>query len=193
MPLFRKSCAIIFGSILLSVGINFFLVPYHLLDGGIIGIGLIVKYVFGVQTGLTMILISVPIFLAAWFYYRNYFYNSLHGMLFSSFIIDLLYPYHGLIHAHTDLSALSSSVIGGILVGIGIGLMLRHQTSTGGTDLLALFMAKALKLNVGFVIFLIDAIVICAGGLLISQETFFLSGLTILCVGVTTSVMTLRT
>lgn len=94
MPFLNKGAAILIGSLFLSVGINFFLVPFELLDGAIIGIGLIVKYLLGFKAGFTIIVLSIPIFLIAWLYYRNYFYNSLHGMLISSFLIDWLYPFH---------------------------------------------------------------------------------------------------
>ncbi|WP_209812203.1 YitT family protein [Ammoniphilus resinae] len=193
MPLLDKAIAIIIGSIIISIGINFFLVPFELLDGGIIGLGLIVKYLLGIKAGLTIIVLSIPIFTIAWFKYRNYFLNSLHGMFISSFMIDLLYPLHDLFLSYFDLPALVCSVIGGILVGLGIGIMLRYEVSTGGTDLLAQFLANIFRLNVGIMIFIIDALVICVGGLLISKETFFLSVVTITFVGLTTSICTWRT
>ncbi|WP_442852964.1 YitT family protein [Bacillus sp. UNC41MFS5] len=44
MYILKKTFAVLLGSLLLSIGIIFFLVPFELLDGGIIGIGLIIKY-----------------------------------------------------------------------------------------------------------------------------------------------------
>lgn len=61
MHFFNKAIIIVFGSLILSVGINFFLVPFDLLDGGIIGIGLIIKYILGIKVGLTIIVLSIPI------------------------------------------------------------------------------------------------------------------------------------
>lgn len=183
MKYVRIGVMIILGSILLSIGINLFLTPYKVLDGGIIGIGLILHYLLGLKAGLMVIFLSIPVFLIAWIYYRQYFYNSLHGMLVSSFFIDLLKPLSGVIH----LAPCISSLIGGIFVGLGIGLMLRIGTSTGGTDLLAQFLFEKTGINVGILIFFIDSIVILLGGLLISKETFLLSCITILAVGLTTT------
>ncbi|MDC3417696.1 YitT family protein [Aquibacillus salsiterrae] len=186
----KKIASIIIGSIFLSIGVNIFLVPYHLLDGGVIGLGLIANYLTGVQAGLFIIFISIPIFTIAWVYKRAYFYNSMHGMLFSSFSIDFLsstpFPYL------TDewLPPIASSIIGGILIGIGIGIMLRYQTSTGGTDLLAQLLATKINVNVGVLIFVVDAFVISLGGLLISFDAFLLSIVTILFVGIFTSLCT---
>lgn len=183
MKYVRIGVMISIGSIFLSIGINLFLTPYRVLDGGIIGIGLILHYLLGLKAGLMIIFLSIPIFFIAWIYYRKYFYNSLHGMLISSFFIDLMKPFSGIIH----LAPLISSIIGGILVGLGIGLMLRIGTSTGGTDLLAQFLFEKTGINVGILIFFIDAVVILLGGLLISGETFLLSCVTILAVGLTTT------
>jgi uncharacterized membrane-anchored protein YitT (DUF2179 family) len=186
MKFFRKGLIIIIGSILISLGINYFLVPYKVLDGGIIGIGLIVNYLWGLKAGLMIIIFSIPIFFIAWFGYRDYFYNSLHGMVISSFFIDILNP----IHTFFRIEAVLSSIIGGILVGLGIGLMLKYKTSTGGTDLVAQFISDKTGINVGILIFIIDAIVILSGGLLFSTETLLLSIITILFVGITTSLFT---
>jgi uncharacterized membrane-anchored protein YitT (DUF2179 family) len=186
MKFIKKGMIIIMGSILISLGINYFLVPYKVLDGGIIGIGLIVNYLWGLKAGLMIIIFSIPIFFIAWFSYRDYFYNSLHGMVISSFFIDILNP----IHTFFRIEAVLSSIIGGILVGLGIGLMLKYKTSTGGTDLVAQFISDKTGINVGILIFIIDAIVILSGGLLFSTETLLLSIITILFVGITTSIFT---
>lgn len=186
MDFVKKGLAIFIGSLILSIGINYFLVPFKVLDGGVIGLGLIAKYLFGVPAGLVIICISIPIFTIAWLRYRSYFYNSLHGLLVSSFFIDLFH----LKHPVPLLDSVWSSVAGGILVGLGIGIMLRAKTSTGGTDLLAQFIADISGINVGILIFIIDALVISLGGYLFSGHTFMLSIITICFVGLTTSVCT---
>ncbi len=182
----KKMAAIIVGSLLLGVGINVFFVPHHLLDGGMIGLGLIAKYVWHVQAGLTMIVLSVPLYVAAWFYYRPFFYNSLHGLLFSSWMIDVLSVLRGVI----VLDPLPSAVIGGMLVGAGIGLMLREETSTGGTDLLAQFIARLTNWNVGVVIFIIDACIISAGSIVIDSVPFVHSLVVVTVVGAVTTMLT---
>ncbi|MGG1571908.1 YitT family protein [Fictibacillus sp. NRS-1165] len=182
-----KMAAVFIGSFLMGIGINVFILPFHLLDGGIIGIGLLLKYVWGFKVGMTIILLSVPIYFLAWKFDRRSFVNSIHGMLVSSFIIDLLLPLKGSIH----LPVMESAVIGGLLIGTGIGIMLRYDTSTGGTDLLALFISKRSSLNVGVIIFIIDAAVIVSGLYFIGEGMFFYSLITILSVAFATSTITL--
>jgi uncharacterized membrane-anchored protein YitT (DUF2179 family) len=87
-----------------------------------------------------------------------------------------------------QVGILPSTIIGGLIVGVGVGLMLRYETSTGGTDLLAQLITKLTSINVGIVIFVIDALVIIGGVKVIGWEKFFYSFLTIFCVGVMTAV-----
>ncbi|SFQ01393.1 Uncharacterised 5xTM membrane BCR, YitT family COG1284 [Psychrobacillus psychrotolerans] len=182
----KKSLVILVGSVFIALGINLFLIPYKVLDGGIIGIALILNYLWGLKPGLMIILFSIPVFIIAWFNYREYFYNSLHGMIISSFLIDILQPLVGFIY----IEAIYSSILGGVFVGAGIGLMLRFKTSTGGTDLVAQLLSVKTGVNVGILIFIIDSIVVLCGGLLLSVDTLLLSIITIFFVGVTTSFIT---
>lgn len=184
----EKAMAIFFGSLLLGIGINGFLVPHHLLDGGIIGIGLIIHYYYGWPTGLSMILLSIPLYLLAWFYDRQFFYNSLHGLIVSSLFIDILKMFDD----EFQLSIGLSSIVGGVLVGCGIGLMLRYKTSTGGTDLLAQLLGKIIPFNVGVLIFFIDGIVVISGIKIIGMEKFLFSFITILFVGIMTSLTMMK-
>lgn len=181
----HKFAAILVGSVLVGIGINGFLVPHHLLDGGIIGVSLILHYYFNLQTGLCMIILSIPLCIYAWFTVRNYFYSSFHGLMVSSFFIDYLAP----LRSQFSLSILSSSLIGGLIIGVGIGLMLRYETSTGGTDLLAHIISKATSINIAIIIFAIDGIVVAVGYKALGAKSFFFSCLTILTIGIITSMI----
>lgn len=187
MLFLKRGMIIVIGSTLLAFGINGFLIPFKVLDGGVIGLGLILKYLWEIRPGLAIIFLSIPIYILAWFKYRPYFYNSLHGMFISSFFIDLFHP---LQHSFIPLDPPLSSIIGGIFVGSGIGLMLRFKTSTGGLDLIAQFLSEMTRINVGILIFMIDTIIVSIGGWLLSSDTFLLSILTIFSVGLTTSLVT---
>lgn len=184
----KKGMAILFGSILLSIGINLFLAPYEILDGGIIGLSLILHYLFNLKIGLMAIILSIPIFILAWFKYKHYFLNSIHGLLVSSVIIDMLKPLRYLL----DIKAIYAAIIGGAFVGLGIGLMLKFDTSTGGTDLLAQFISDKTEWNVGIIILMIDSIIVLIGGLLISANTLWLSIVAITSVGIATSAVAKR-
>ncbi|PLR82406.1 YitT family protein [Bacillus sp. V33-4] len=179
----HKLAAIFVGSLLIGIGINGFLVPHQLLDGGIVGIALILHYYFSFQTGISMFLLSIPLCMYAWFKERNYFMSSFQGLVVSSFFIDWLAP----LQSHFPLPILISSILGGIIIGVGIGVLLRFEASTGGTDLLAHIISKAASINIGLIIFLIDGLVALMAFKTLGARSFIFSVITIFIVGAVTS------
>ncbi|WP_256762337.1 YitT family protein [Cohnella sp. WQ 127256] len=186
-----KIVAIIIGCLLIAFGIDFFLMPIKVLDGGIIGVALIANYLFELKVGLTLLLCSAPVFILAWFKDRTMFFHSLYGMVFLSYFIDIFDPYRpfGSLIASNPFVA---SVIGGLFIGTGFGILLRNDTSTGGFDLLAKLLSHKLKMNVGILILTMDAVIIGMSGLLFTVDTFFLSLATISAGGLATSLCTVK-
>jgi uncharacterized membrane-anchored protein YitT (DUF2179 family) len=182
--IFAKVAAMLFGSILVGVSINGFLVPHHLLDGGIVGIALILHYYFDFRTGLWTALLSFPLSVYAWFIDRKQFYGSFQGMIITAFFIDVLAP----LEYEFSLPIWLSSILGGAISGVGVGLMLRYKTSTGGTDLLAYFISKATPLNIGILIFLIDGIIVLLGYPTLGFKSLVFSTLTIIVAGSVASI-----
>lgn len=180
--------ALFVGSVFIAIGLNLFLIPQGLMEGGALGISLIVHYVTGTKVGLTFLLISIPIFLLTWVVYRPFFYNGIHGMLISALVIDLFAPLEAIARTF-QFGPIASSAIGGILIGIGTGLMLRRGISIGGTDLLAQLAAKSLKTNSGHIILLFDVLIVTAGSLYLPRVSLLLSLITVCSVGFTISVI----
>jgi len=192
MPFIHKTISILVGSLLMAIGVNVFLINHELLDGGTFGMGLILHYLTGMQVGLLVILLSIPVLILALFYKRSFLYNSIHGMLISSFIVDLTYRPLRILGYILDQNPLGSAIMGGIFVGAGIGLMLRYDTSIGGTDLLGQIVANYLKVNPGVIIFMIDFVIVFTGYYLIDDSSLVLSFITVICVGTMTSLIAMK-
>lgn len=192
MPFIHKTISILVGSLLMAIGVNVFLINHELLDGGTFGMGLILHYLTGMQVGLLVILLSIPVLILALFYNRSFLYNSIHGMLISSFIVDLTYQPLRVLGYILDQNPLGSAIMGGIFVGAGIGLMLRYDTSIGGTDLLGQIIANYLKINPGVIIFMIDFVIVFTGYYLIDDSSLVLSFITVICVGTMTSLIAMK-
>lgn len=175
--------AIFIGSVLLALGINLFVIPNHLLDGGIIGLGLLGKYVFGLKPGLTIIYLSIPLYIIAFIYNRSYFYNGVHGLFVSSFLIDLFNP----LSSWDAPPILISSILAGVIIGFGIGILLSANISSGASDLFALMLSTILNINAGIIIFFFDCIVLLLGSFVVQEVTIFYSAIMVTMVGVTTS------
>ncbi|WP_040208763.1 YitT family protein [Neobacillus jeddahensis] len=184
----KKKIAIIgFGSTMISIGINGFILPFHLINGGFFGISLLFNYLWGFQSGLTFILLNIPVYLFALKIEPEYFYNGLFGVIVSGTMVDLLIPLNGLIH----LPIISSVIIGAVIIGIGMGVMLRNHISPGGMDLLALLFAKWTKLNVGVIMVAMDMGVILTGLFVLHDPRLLYSLLIISIIGLMATVITL--
>jgi uncharacterized membrane-anchored protein YitT (DUF2179 family) len=182
-----KFAVVVFGSLCIASGINFFLVPFKVLDGGFFGIALIINYLFGANIGLVILLCSLPSFFIAWFRNRGMFYNSISGIIISTLLIEILTPLQYYFLYYIELTPISSAIIGGALIGTGLGVMLRYDISTGGTDLLAKLLAKRVSIHVAVIIFALDGIIIGVGGWLLSGDTLILSALSVSSGGVATA------
>ncbi|MGV3465315.1 MAG: YitT family protein [Heyndrickxia sp.] len=180
-----KIAAVFIGSLLLSIGINGFLVPHRLLDGGVTGLALILHYYYGFPTGFVMILLSIPLFIYVWTFERISFYESLFGLIVASLIIDWLEP----LRTQFLFSIFPSVLLGGGFIGIGVGIMLRYGVSTGGTDLLAKILSRSFSLDIGLVILALDGFIVAVGFNTLGFKAFFFSCLTICLIGIIVSLL----
>ena len=184
----KSAVLVVLGSMLISYGINQFFVPHHILDGGMIGLALIFHYLWGLEIGLTIIVLSIPIYILAWKYFRQFFYYSIPGWLVSSLFIDWL---HFLVLPYS-FHPLVSALLGGLILGIGVGIMFRVDISTGGLDLLAQMVAAYTKTNIGVMIFIIDMLVIMAGFWVVTPTEILLSVIAVTATGFATMLCTLN-
>lgn len=182
----KKLAVIGFGSTMIGIGVNGFILPFHLINGGMFGISILFNYLWHVSIGLTFVFLNIPVYLLAYKSDYNYFFYGLIGAVFSGFMIELLMPLKDVFH----LPIISSVIIGGIIVGIGVGTMLRNHISPGGMDLLALLLAKWTKINVGIISYAIDTVIIMSSLLLLQEPRLLYSLLIVSIVGLLATVFT---
>src|SRR3954447_19448955 len=161
----KKFAIIGFGSTMIGIGINGFILPLHLINGGFLGISLLLKYLWGFKAGLSFIVLNIPVYMFAFKSDHVYFVNGVIGALCTGLMIELLIPLNGMFH----FPMISSVIFGAVIIGVGVGVMLRNHISPGGMDLLALLIAKWSKVNVGVIMFAMDAVIIITGLFLIQD------------------------
>jgi len=170
----REYAFILCGVLLTAIGLDMFLVPNKIAAGGVSGIATIVYYLTRMPVGIVMLAINVPLFLAGIKQLgMDFGIRSLFGTITLSVFVDLLAP---IVPVPTD-NPLLASIYGGILVGIGVGIVFRNKGTTGGTDLAAAIVNNYMKLSVGVVLFVIDASVIVAAGIVFKSAELALYAL----------------
>lgn len=153
----RQYLAVSIGCIFSSCAINLFLVPHHLLSGGVSGLAIIFYYLFGLPIGLQILGMNIPLLYAAYrLLGKEYTVVTIYGTLFFSFSVDVL-KFLSYINAIDD--PIISSITGGILAGIGSGLIFRVNGSAGGLDIIAAIIKKYYAFNMGFIGFAVNCII----------------------------------
>jgi uncharacterized membrane-anchored protein YitT (DUF2179 family) len=182
----KKFAVIGFGSTMIGVGVNGFILPFHLINGGMFGISIVFNYLWHFSIGLTFVFLNIPVYLLAYKSDYDYFFYGLIGAVFSGFMIEILVPLRDVFH----LPIISSVIIGGVIVGLGVGIMLRNHISPGGMDLLALLLAKWTKINVGIIAYAIDTVIIMSSLFLLREPRLLYSLLIVSIVGLLATVLT---
>ncbi len=146
-------------------GLNLFLVPNTIAAGGISGIATILYHLFGFPLGLTIAILNIPLFLFGFrMVGKSFAIRTAYSLVLYSVTAELI-P----IPAAQD--HFLGCVYGGVLVGIGIGLVVRSGGSTGGTDMAAKMLSARFKsVGIGTFVFCIDFVVIGAAGLIFEPE-----------------------
>ena len=158
---------IVLGSIIYVVGIKSVLMPAGFLSGGLVGITMILHYLWdSVDMGLVYFLLNIPLFLLGWFSIgRRFMQYTFAGIALFSLCTDLIDPMA--LHLEDPILA---ALLAGVICGAGGGIILRSLGSAGGLDILAVYLQKKAGLRVGTVYVLSNVLVLAAGAYLFDLE-----------------------
>lgn len=171
---------IVLGCFLVAVAFVVFINPYDLVPGGIYGLALVLHNLFpSIQVGTFGYMFDVPLICTALILFGGTFGGR---TIFASFITPgimnlldyLVYPNKEAIEAldpklllggHVDLSndLMLAAIIGGVFSGIGVGIVIRNNAATGGTDITGMLLHKFAKMKFANGVLLSDAIIVLAG------------------------------
>ncbi len=148
------------GAFIFAAGLELFLLPNKIIDGGVIGISMMLTYITNGNLGLFIFCINLPfIFMALRTLGKKFVIQTFYAVGMLSVATNIFHGHH----ATEDL--LLSTVFGGIIIGFGVGLVLRNNASFDGTEMISINLAKKLKVvSVGELLMTINLFVyLCAG------------------------------
>jgi len=156
---------ILIGILSASFGLKGFLLPQGFLDGGAMGIALLIKEVSGLNIGLLIVLVNLPFVLLG------------AKILSKTFIIKTIFAIAGLSLAVTFMpysqvtdDKLLIAVFGGFFLGAGIGLSIRGGSVIDGTEVLALYFTRTSPFSIGDIIAILNIIIFSFAALLLEIE-----------------------
>jgi len=161
----RSYTVMVIGLALYAFGITAFLIPLKIAGGGVTGISMLIYYATGFGTGYTYFIINIFLVLIAIKVLGvNFGIKTIFSM---SIIAVLLTVMQRFVNEPILKDMFLSSVLSGILGGVGIGLIFNEGGSTGGTDIIAMIINKYRNISPGRIIMYCDVIIIASSFLVL--------------------------
>lgn len=162
----RQYALIVAGCVISAAGYPLFLEPNHIAPGGLTGITTILNFYYGWPIGLTSLLMNIPLLLIAWrLIGPGFILRTITATLLFSVLIDVM-DFQPLV-----MDPMLAALFGGVLVGAGLGLILRGSATTGGTDLLARLVHHHQRaISVGSFLLFFDLLVILSAWVFLSAQ-----------------------
>jgi len=160
---FISHSLIIIGSFILASGFVLFITPYKIIPGGVYGISIVLHYLFGTPVGLVALCFDIPLTLIGIkFLGPRFGYKTVLGFSLTAIFTDTLTYFWGF-KPLVEGDALLSSIFGGVMVGLGLGLIFKSRATSGGSDIIAMIIARYTRLPLGLLMIYIDSVIVLIG------------------------------
>ena len=156
---------IIIGSLIMAVGLMLFLIPNKVSAGGVSGISTILYHRYNWPAGITMLALNIPLFiLGVKIFGRKFGMKTFWGIIWISLFSDLIDVVLKLPPVTND--PLLATVYGGLLLGGGLGIIMKGRGTTGGSDIIARILNKYFHFSLGISFMIVDTVIIIAMGII---------------------------
>ena len=161
------------GALIAAFALEGFLIPNNIIDGGIIGISMMTSYITKLNLGAIIVLFNLPfLFLGYKKMGKMFVATVLYGVSMLGIFVNLIQ------NTQVTESDLLATVFGGIILGFGVGLILRNDGALDGTEILSISIAKKLGFSVGEIIMFFNFFIYSAAGFLYGWDSAMYSILT---------------
>jgi uncharacterized membrane-anchored protein YitT (DUF2179 family) len=157
----KKYFALTVGAVLASVALDIFMVPNNIIDGGIVGISIITSILTGLPLGALIFFLNLPfLFIGYKQIGKTFVLSTLYSVTALSIGVTILAPIPKLTH-----DVLLAAVFGGIILGIGVGLIIRYGGSLDGTEIVAIILDKRTGFSIGEIVMFFNVFILSSAGL----------------------------
>jgi len=163
---------IVIGALILASGFVFFISPYKIVPGGVYGIAIVVHYLTagmfswaptGLPIGMVGLLLDIPLTLIGIKILGPRFgIKTVVGFVLTPVFMEIITYFYGEAPL-VEGDALLSSIFGGVTIGFGLGLIFKSKATSGGSDIVAMILAKYTKLPLGQLMIYVDSAIVLIG------------------------------
>ena len=166
--------AITIGAFLGSIALNTLLLPNTILDGGIMGVSMIISKLSGFSLSILMLVLNAPfIYIGYKHLGKGFLIRAIYSMIIYSILIKVTEGFEPITE-----EMLLATVFGGALLGIGVGIVIRFGGCVDGTESVALVLSRKINLSVGQIVLLFNLIIYSVAGILFGLDRGLYSILT---------------
>lgn len=154
------------GILLASLALEIFLIPNCIIDGGITGISIILSFLTNINLSIFIIVINIPFLLLGFKHLgKNFLIRTTFAMIIFSFLLEQFKQ----VDVVTN-DVLLATVFGGILLGIGVGFVIRYGACLDGVETIAILINKKTSFSVGQVILLVNLVIYMVAGIVFGWD-----------------------
>lgn len=156
----KKYLVLIIGSLIYSAGLEIFLVPNNIIDGGIVGISIMASYLTGIPFGVYMLVLNLPfLYLGYKQIGKTFAISTIISIIALSIFSEFLEPVPRITEDY-----FLAAIFGGIIAGAGVGLVIRQGGSLDGTEITAIILDRKTSFSVGEVVMFFNLFILGAAG-----------------------------
>ena len=165
--LFFQGVQLLIGAIIASIGLELFLIPNQVIDGGVVGLSIMGHYMFGaIPFGVFLVVLNIPfLYIGAKHIGRNFAVATVVAVIMLSFCSEVAATFPKVTN-----DPFLAAIFGGIIDGIGVGIIMRAGGSLDGTEIVAIIVDKHSPFSVGEVVMFINLFILSGAGLLFGWD-----------------------
>lgn len=162
----KRMIFIILGSVLVSIALEIFLIPNKIIDGGIVGISIMASYLTNLPLGIFTFFLNSPFLIIGYKQIgKTFAIITLIANILLSIGVTLLHPIPGITH-----DILLASVFGGVIMGAGVGLIIKNGGSLDGTEIIAIILDKKTGFSIGEIVMFFNLFILSSAGLVFEWD-----------------------
>ena len=146
---------IVTGAVIAAFALEEFLAPNHILDGGVTGISMILSHFISWKLGILVVILNIPFIIVG-------FKKLGKGFILRTVVAIVVFSvmtgvFEEMTNATEDI--ILATTFGGVLLGVGVGLVLRGGACLDGTEIVAILISKKLSISTGQIILFFNVII----------------------------------
>lgn len=155
-----KVFSIMLGAALASIGLEIFLIPNNIIDGGITGISIMASFLTKLPLGAFILLLNIPFFALGYKQIgKTFTISTLFGVLCLSIGVSILHPVPGI-----TKDVFLATIFGGIILGAGVGIIIRNGGSLDGTEIIAIILDRRSSFSIGEIVMFFNLFILGTSG-----------------------------